>query len=48
VAAETLIAHAAAKPRPIAELAAFSRALGPEGGDVLLLPEGFDFAPDFG
>ncbi len=48
IAAATLIAYAAAQPRPMAELAAFCRTLGPEGGDVLLLPEGFGLAPGSG
>jgi FkbM family methyltransferase len=36
---ESLFGDETARPRPIAELAAFCRALSPDGGDVLLLPE---------
>jgi FkbM family methyltransferase len=39
IAAETLTAGAADKADPITELADFCRAMGPEGSDVLLLPE---------
>jgi FkbM family methyltransferase len=39
VSAEALIGDDTAKPRPMAELAALCHALGPDGGDVLLLPE---------
>ncbi|MBV8120713.1 MAG: FkbM family methyltransferase [Alphaproteobacteria bacterium] len=38
IPAEALIADAAAKPRPIAELADFSYTIGREGTDILLLP----------
>ncbi|MBV8399798.1 MAG: hypothetical protein JOZ17_13815, partial [Acetobacteraceae bacterium] len=41
IPAQTLIADAAAKPRPIAELAEFSRTIGTEGTDILLLPQTF-------
>lgn len=40
IAAEILIAHAAAVTRPIAELADFCRTIGAGGSDVLLLPAG--------
>jgi FkbM family methyltransferase len=43
IPADTLIADPAAKPRPIAELADFSRTIGPQGTDVLLLPQTFGF-----
>jgi FkbM family methyltransferase len=43
IPAETLIADAATKPRPIAELADFSCTIGPEGTDILLLPQPFRF-----
>lgn len=38
VFAGVLMGDHAARPRPIAELSALCRALGPDGGDVLLLP----------
>ena len=40
--AETLMADMAAAARPIADLAAFTRAIGVQGQDVLLLPEGLE------
>jgi len=40
VFAEVLIRDDAASPRPIAELSSLCQQLGPEGGDVLLLPDG--------
>jgi len=46
VVAKTLIAHPTAKARPIAELADFCRAIGPEGSDALLLPGGFELPAD--
>jgi FkbM family methyltransferase len=42
IAAKTLLTDVAAEARPITGLAAFCRALGPSGGDALLLPEGFE------
>ena len=42
IPAQSLIVDASAVPRPIAELAAFSRTIDPEGTDVLLLPDTFD------
>ena len=43
IPAETLIAEVAVTPQPIARLAGFSRTIGPEGTDVLLLPQTFEF-----
>ncbi len=42
IPSQSLIADAGTVPQPIAELAAFSRTIGPEGTDVLLLPDTFD------
>jgi FkbM family methyltransferase len=41
IPAEALIADPAAKPQPIADLADFTRTMGPGGSDVLLLPDTF-------
>jgi FkbM family methyltransferase len=43
IPAEALIADAAARPRPIAELADFSCTIGPAGSDILLLPQTSQF-----
>ena len=48
VFAEVLIADPMAEPRPIAELSAVCRALGPDGGDVLLLPGALTLGPAAG
>jgi FkbM family methyltransferase len=45
IEAEALKADTTVQPRPIGDLAAYCRALGPHGSDVLLLPTGFDRAP---